>query len=203
MLEKERRRIDRVRPGLATALEAAEWPGVAADVRDGRSLTGIARGLRELGEEDSWAHYAVTAIADDLRLGDLEYPEPIHLQYEPWRHGGWYVTNVCYPSGAVGCVSRNYPDRKWRIACDSRKGDYTYASREAAARAERGLIAAGILGADDDPSPSAAERELTELASECDYEDDADDAALVAYKDALERRLVQAREEAEPRRVRL
>jgi len=56
--------------------------------------------------------------------------------YERWRHGGWYVNEVRYLSGAVGCVSRNYPDRKWRIVCDDRKGDYTYPSRDAAAEAE-------------------------------------------------------------------
>jgi hypothetical protein len=68
-------------------------------------------------------------------------------EYSPWRHGGWYVDNVRYPSGAVGCVSRNFPDHKWRIACDPRPGsfaggpnDHTYPSREAAARAERDLI---------------------------------------------------------------
>jgi hypothetical protein len=68
------------------------------------------------------------------------------FEYSPWRHGGWYVHNVRYPSGAVGCVSRNFEDRKWRIACDSRDGDFTYPSRNAAARAERDLIAAGVLG---------------------------------------------------------
>lgn len=57
-------------------------------------------------------------------------------QYSPWRHGGWYVDNVHYPSGAVGCVSRNFPDRKWRIACDDRDSDHTYPNRDAAARAE-------------------------------------------------------------------
>jgi hypothetical protein len=57
-------------------------------------------------------------------------------EYERWRHGGWYVTNVTYPSGAVGCVSNNYPDRKWRIAC-GRPESETYPSRDAAARAER------------------------------------------------------------------
>lgn len=64
--------------------------------------------------------------------------------YEPWRHGGWYVNEVRYPSGAVGCVSRNFPDKKWRIACDDRPGsfpggenDHTYPSREAAAAAEK------------------------------------------------------------------
>lgn len=63
--------------------------------------------------------------------------------YEKWRHGGWYVTNVRYPSGAVGCVSRNYPDRKWRIVCDPRLNAHDvhlYPSRDAAARAERDLV---------------------------------------------------------------
>lgn len=64
-------------------------------------------------------------------------------RYEPWRHGGWYVTNIHYPSGAVGCVSRNYPDRKWRIVGDIRpRGhSYTYPTRDAAARAELDLAA--------------------------------------------------------------
>jgi hypothetical protein len=65
-------------------------------------------------------------------LSPLEW-KPI---YSPWRHGGWYVHNVQYPNGAIGCVSRNYPDKKWRIACDSREGDHTYPNRDAAARAE-------------------------------------------------------------------
>jgi hypothetical protein len=62
-------------------------------------------------------------------------------QYESWRHGGWYVTNLRRVSGAVGCVSRNYPDRKWRIVCDDRPNahSFTYASRDAAAYAERHL----------------------------------------------------------------
>ncbi len=59
--------------------------------------------------------------------------------YERWRHGGWYVTNVHYPTGAVGCVSRNYPDKKWRIVCDERPGEHTYPSRHAAALAEHAL----------------------------------------------------------------
>ena len=78
---------------------------------------------------------------------------PFTPRYEPWRHGGWYVVNVHYPSGAVGCVSRNYADRKWRIVCDDRAGKLdtgglshpAYPSRDAAARAERDLIAARVL----------------------------------------------------------
>ena len=68
-------------------------------------------------------------------------------QFSPWRHGGWYVTNLHCLSGACGCVSNNYPDKKWRIACDPRRrnlgeeGDFTFKTRDAAARAERELVA--------------------------------------------------------------
>lgn len=67
-------------------------------------------------------------------------------QYSRWRHGGWYVDNVRYPSGACGCVSNSYPDKKWRIVCDDRRrelgepGDYTFRSRDAAAIAEFELV---------------------------------------------------------------
>lgn len=80
--------------------------------------------------------------------------------YSPWRHGGWYVDNVQYPSGACGCVSKNYVDRKWRIVCDSRRsdlnepGDFTFPSRDAAARAERDLVEA--LHAQQAAQPTAA-----------------------------------------------
>lgn len=57
-------------------------------------------------------------------------------EYRAWRGGGWYVDNVHYPSGAVGCVSRNYADKKWRIVCD-RDFTRTFRSRDDAARAER------------------------------------------------------------------
>lgn len=58
--------------------------------------------------------------------------------YSLWRHGGWYVDNIVYPSGACGCVSRNYPDRKWRIVCDPRPFEQrpTFKSRDDAAMAE-------------------------------------------------------------------
>lgn len=61
-------------------------------------------------------------------------------EYAEWRHGGFYVSNVVYPSGAIGCVSRNYPDGRWRIVCHP-DGDSapTFASRDAAARAEMAL----------------------------------------------------------------
>lgn len=71
------------------------------------------------------------------------------FEYEAWRHGGWYVYPTRWPNGGCGCVSRNYPDRKWRIVCDDREDAherYTYRSRTEAARAERDLIVAGALG---------------------------------------------------------
>ena len=63
---------------------------------------------------------------------------PSKFFYSRWRHGGWYVGNVRYKSGACGCVSRNYEDRKWRIACDPRPFDEqpTFKNRDEAARAE-------------------------------------------------------------------
>lgn len=62
--------------------------------------------------------------------------------YAAWRHGGWYVTNLHYPSGACGCVSRNYADRRWRIACDPRPFEEqpTFRTRDEAARAELRLV---------------------------------------------------------------
>lgn len=58
--------------------------------------------------------------------------------YSKWRHGGWYVDNVGYPSGAVGCISKNFPDGKWRIVCHPLPFDQqpTFKSRDEAARAE-------------------------------------------------------------------
>ncbi len=58
--------------------------------------------------------------------------------YERWRHGGWYVVNVRRKSGACGCVSNNYSDKKWRIVCDPRPFDEqpTFTSRGDAAYAE-------------------------------------------------------------------
>lgn len=73
--------------------------------------------------------------------------------FSRWRHGGWYVHTVRYPSGACGCVSNNYADHKWRIVCDDRRigidlgapGDFTFPTRNAAADAEQQLIDQGEL----------------------------------------------------------
>ena len=79
--------------------------------------------------------------------------------FSPWRHGGWYIHNIRYPNGSCGCVSNNYPDKQWRIVCDTRRGalgeegDFTFSTRDAAARAEFELVAALNL-----PSPIDVER---------------------------------------------
>lgn len=105
-------------------------------------------------------------------------------QYEAWRHGGWYVMNTRYPSGAVGCVSRNYSDRKWRIVCDDNAGpgepgDITFKTRDDAARAEHavaefrresGLCASGLrldLGRHTPRTPRQRKQALTGIAR-CD-----------------------------------
>lgn len=75
-------------------------------------------------------------------LDESENWEPA---YTKWRHGGWYVRNVQYPSGGCGCVSNNYEDGAWRIVCDGRRqalgqpGDFAFKTRDEAARAERVL----------------------------------------------------------------
>ena len=67
--------------------------------------------------------------------------EPAEFTYERWRHGGWY-TNVRYPTGACGCVSNNYEDGKWRIACDSRRFEDqpAFKTRHEAALAEWRMV---------------------------------------------------------------
>lgn len=70
----------------------------------------------------------------------------IKFVYSRWRHGGWYVHNVRYPSGACGCVSRNYTDGKWRIVTlntgPGSPDDRTFPNRDAAARAELAIVRA-------------------------------------------------------------
>lgn len=70
-----------------------------------------------------------------MRVVSRKPVEAGKFYYEKWRHGGWYVLNVHYPNGAVGCVSRNYSDKKWRVVCQEHLG--TFATRDDAARAEQ------------------------------------------------------------------
>jgi hypothetical protein len=96
------------------------------------------------GELDGYECQACFHSSTDL--ADFVAPDPEFVPtYEPWRHGGWYVYGVRHKNGGVGCVSRNYPDSKWRIVCDGRDGDYTYSSRDEAARAEYSLTRSGVI----------------------------------------------------------
>lgn len=62
--------------------------------------------------------------------------------FSRWRHGGWYVDNARYPDGAVGCVSNNYPDGKWRVVCDPRGFEHApvFGTRHQAAMAQYELV---------------------------------------------------------------
>ena len=61
--------------------------------------------------------------------------EAVGADVFPMASRGLVRHNVRYPSGAVGCVSNNYPDRKWRIVCGPH--DLTFSTRGDAAKAER------------------------------------------------------------------
>lgn len=69
---------------------------------------------------------------------------PTTFTYSRERNSGWYVHEVRYASGAVGCVSRNYGDRRWRIVCDPREFDVapSFDTRDEAAAAEFRLVQA-------------------------------------------------------------
>jgi hypothetical protein len=56
------------------------------------------------------------------------------------RSGAYFVTNVRYRNGRLGCVIRHWRDHhRWRILADTRLGAPTYPSKVAAAAAEREL----------------------------------------------------------------
>lgn len=89
---------------------------------------------------------STTQCIFDITQALTEDDDTWEPSYSPWRHGGWYVHNVQHMKGGCGCVSNNYPDKKWRIACDERRGnlgepgDFTFRTRDEAAKAERALI---------------------------------------------------------------
>ena len=110
--------------------------------------------LHVTGDFSDDEHWCISNLDMPNLYCYLMTPPPVwNPVFAKWRHGGWYVSNVTYPSGASGCVSNNYPDKKWRIVCDDRRtmlsepgdrfgmpGDFMYASRDAAARAEHALV---------------------------------------------------------------
>lgn len=62
--------------------------------------------------------------------------------YSYWRHGGSYVDNLPYPSGAVGCIAsaRRTHSGRFELACPPADAEWTgprtFRTRDAAARAE-------------------------------------------------------------------
>lgn len=63
--------------------------------------------------------------------------------FSKWSGGGWYVANVQYPEGSVGCVCYSFDESTWRIVCDPRAGsdeEVTFKTRKEAAHAERMLV---------------------------------------------------------------
>ncbi len=115
-------------------------------------VTGIGDGLaqttagRTAADGDFDGFGCGECFYESNEIGDFVAPDPdFEPGYELWRHGGWYVHGIRHKNGGVGCVSRNYPDRKWRIVCDSRDGEHTYRNRDEAARAEYALTLAGVI----------------------------------------------------------
>jgi hypothetical protein len=107
---------------LPEAQELHECIGRAiADPAGGRALLARAQEL-------------AAVVVSDLLADDFT---PL---YERWRHGGWYVLNVRYPSGACGCVSANFADKRWRIVADLDRIPFdqvpTFRTRDEAAREE-------------------------------------------------------------------
>lgn len=85
-------------------------------------------------QHPSGVYVSPLAVAKHRMAGD----PPTHFTYHRWRHGGWYVHEITWPNGGCGCISRNYPDQKWRIACDPRPFNQqpVFRTREQAARGE-------------------------------------------------------------------
>ena len=51
------------------------------------------------------------------------------------------MTDVRYPSGAVGCVSNKYEDGRWRVVCQQEPKP-SFATRREAADAEQAIVEA-------------------------------------------------------------
>lgn len=115
-----------------TAAHTATWM-----VYDSAGLMVCEVTNRVVAEKIAADHNALPELLELLKEIRDEEP-PTEFAYLRWRHGGWTVINIHYPSGAAGCVSKNYKDRKWRIACDPRPFEKqpTFRSRDEAALAE-------------------------------------------------------------------
>lgn len=108
---------------------------------------------KRMGETE-WVAY----LAAGLRSRTFDEVAAFKPEYDRWRHGGWYVTNIHYPSGAVGCVSNNYADKKWRIACIDQNLAFAFSTRDDAAKAEALYVAMLIQAAKSAP-PAEQQRQ--------------------------------------------
>lgn len=141
-----------VRPHTVNALPTLHDFGSAPIVvPKGYSLTREVKGRPSKVQDQYKGQHVVLVKSAELHEQPGEFKIAVFEwtpSFEPWRHGGWYVLNVRYRKhgGACGTVSRNYTDKRWRIVDDPRRhdlnapGDFTFASRDAAARAELELI---------------------------------------------------------------
>lgn len=129
-------------PGLPVVHEFGSAPVV---VPKGYSLVREERGTPQAVQRLYKGKYVVLVKSAEIHGRPGEFLIGVFAwvpTYEKWRHRGWYVHDITYPSGACGCISNNYEDKKWRIACDPRRlilnepGDFTFPARDAAARAE-------------------------------------------------------------------
>lgn len=108
---------------------------------------------------DCQAEARMAELSAQLRAGQITYDEwdaavnlPNRLRrraameradwvptFSRWRHGGWYVDNIVFPSGAVGCIASPTADRGTFVsACfvDAYEGRKTRAGAALAERAE-------------------------------------------------------------------
>lgn len=97
-------------------------------------------------------------------------------RYSNWRHGGSYVDNIVYPSGAVGCIasSRHTRSGRFEIACSPAEHDEKYRTRDEAARAEAEIALSQWADALREEVASVANAVAT-LADVMDQTEDADD----------------------------
>lgn len=142
---------------FATAVQAYEATQAA-------QLGLFAPAAAQVGEGGDQEHEVCSRITDETvhRLADLikrRWPTPsaeriaarlLDLEstqvLSQWQEGGWELKGIYFPDRRRCFVSRNYPDKRWRIVADPRATSSgnegaTYPTRESAIRAARCLCA--------------------------------------------------------------
>lgn len=103
-------------------------------------LAAIPHTHQDSAPRDGWFRHRSGAYISPLAMAKhhMAGEPPTAFTYHWWRHGGWYVDQTIWPNGGCGCVSRNFADKKWRIACDPRPfaEQPTFRNRDNAARGE-------------------------------------------------------------------